>query len=128
MSRPPRRIAPPVGATKPAIIRSVVVLPQPDGPSSTTSSPCPMSRSTPATARTSPYVFVSAMSSRRAIASEHPRQLDVVVRYQHAGADQHDLQQRNCGDRRVDPPLQILEDRDRKRRLAGRDEKQRHLQ
>ena len=38
-SRPSSRIAPPVGSTKPAIICRVVVLPQPDGPSSETNSP-----------------------------------------------------------------------------------------
>ena len=36
---PSRRMSPAVGGTKPAIMRSVVVLPQPDGPSSTISSP-----------------------------------------------------------------------------------------
>src|SRR5438034_8075275 len=115
MSRPPRRIPPAVGTMNPAIMRNVVVLPQPDGPSSTTSSPCAISRSTPATARTSPYVLVSAVSCRRAIGSKHARQLDVVVRDQHTGADQHDLQQRNGGNRRVDPPLEILQDGDGER-------------
>lgn len=38
-SRPPSWIAPDVGAMKPAIICSVVVLPQPDGPSSERNSP-----------------------------------------------------------------------------------------
>ena len=38
-SRPSSRIAPAVGSTKPAIICRVVVLPQPDGPSSETNSP-----------------------------------------------------------------------------------------
>ena len=33
-STPPSRIRPAVGSSKPAIIRSTVVLPEPDGPSS----------------------------------------------------------------------------------------------
>ena len=39
-SRPPMRIAPAEGRMKPAIMRSVVVLPQPEGPSNARSSPC----------------------------------------------------------------------------------------
>ena len=39
MSRPRSRIRPPVGSSKPPIIRRVVVLPQPDGPSSEKNSP-----------------------------------------------------------------------------------------
>jgi hypothetical protein len=38
-SWPSRHTRPAVGAMKPAIMRSVVVLPQPLGPSSTTNSP-----------------------------------------------------------------------------------------
>ena len=38
-SRPPRCTAPAVGASKPAIIRSTVVLPEPDGPSIAKNSP-----------------------------------------------------------------------------------------
>ena len=37
------QISPSLGSTKPATIRSVVVLPQPDGPSSVTNSPSAMS-------------------------------------------------------------------------------------
>ena len=49
-SLPSSRIWPAVGCSKPAIIRSVVVLPQPDGPSSEKNSPAAMSRSMPRTA------------------------------------------------------------------------------
>src|SRR3954465_11436415 len=38
-SSPPIAIMPPVGCSRPAIMRSVVVLPHPDGPSTTTISP-----------------------------------------------------------------------------------------
>ena len=45
------------GRSKPAIRRSVVVLPEPDGPSMVKNSPRRTSRSTESTATTSPYVF-----------------------------------------------------------------------
>jgi len=45
---------PVLASMKPAIIRSVVVLPQPDGPSSATSSPSATSSETPATATVLP--------------------------------------------------------------------------
>ena len=41
-TRPSMRISPAVGSSKPAIMRSVVVLPQPDGPTNTTNSPSSM--------------------------------------------------------------------------------------
>src|SRR4249920_4060303 len=95
-------------------MRNVVVLPHPDGPSSTTSSPCAISRSTPATARKSPYILVSPVSCRRAMGPDlkHARQLDVAVGDQHTRTDQQDLQERYGGNGRVDAPLQVLQDRD----------------
>src|SRR3954467_1561579 len=45
------------GRSNPAIIRSVVVFPEPDGPSRVKNSPASMSRSTWSTATTSPYVL-----------------------------------------------------------------------
>ena len=53
-SVPSIRIRPAVGISKPAIIRRAVVLPQPDGPSSVTSSPSRTSKETPSTAVTRP--------------------------------------------------------------------------
>ena len=53
-SVPPIRTRPPVTASSPATIRNVVVLPQPDGPSSVTSSPCATSNETSSTAVTLP--------------------------------------------------------------------------
>src|SRR5262249_60390184 len=44
-----------VGSTNPAMIRSVVVLPQPEGPSSVRNSPSSTVRSSAASASTSPY-------------------------------------------------------------------------
>ena len=61
-SRPRSRIRPPVGSSKPPIIRSVVVLPQPDGPRSEKNSPLPISSETPSTARTSRKRFSRSRS------------------------------------------------------------------
>src|ERR1700761_3622749 len=47
---PPIEISPPVGCSRPATQRSVVVLPQPDGPSSTTISPAGTEKLTPSIA------------------------------------------------------------------------------
>src|SRR3954471_16412368 len=49
-SSPPIEIMPAVGCSSPAMQRSVVVLPQPDGPSSTTISPAAIRKVTPSTA------------------------------------------------------------------------------
>ena len=49
---PPTRISPPSGSRNPAIIRSVVVLPQPDGPSRQTNSPWPTDSSIESTGTT----------------------------------------------------------------------------
>src|SRR6266700_6885144 len=49
-NRPAMLISPPVGCSSPATQRNVVVLPQPDGPSSTTISPAGTAKFTPSTA------------------------------------------------------------------------------
>src|SRR6266536_663394 len=61
-SRSPIRIEPAVGGSKPAIMRRVVVLPQPDGPRSAMSSPSAIRRERASTARTSPNRFVRELS------------------------------------------------------------------
>src|SRR5262245_46689663 len=61
-SRSPMRIEPPVGGSKPAIMRRVVVLPQPDGPRSAMSSPSAIWRSSWSTATTSPNRLVREVS------------------------------------------------------------------
>src|SRR5690606_27303023 len=58
--------APAVGCSRPATIRMRVVLPQPDGPRRTRSSPSSMERLTPSTARTSPKSFRTFSNSTRA--------------------------------------------------------------
>src|SRR3954464_5641807 len=68
-SIPPSSIRPPSGRSKPAIRRSVVVLPEPEGPSSVKNSPRRTSRSMLSTAITPPYALrtpASRMSSSRA--------------------------------------------------------------
>src|SRR5215216_1333378 len=61
--RPSISISPSVGSSNPAIIRSVVVLPQPDGPSSARNSPGCTSRSMRSTATRSPNRFVTPRST-----------------------------------------------------------------
>ena len=52
-TRPPITMLPVSLRSSPATMRKVVVLPQPEGPSSVTNSPCSMARSMPSTAFTS---------------------------------------------------------------------------
>ena len=67
MSLPSIVIWPVVGCSKPAIIRRVVVLPQPDGPRNETNSPRSAARLKSRTAATSPNIFWMPVSSRNAI-------------------------------------------------------------
>src|SRR5262245_30665145 len=53
-TRSPMVISPSVTSSRPAIMRRMVVLPQPDGPTSTMNSPSPISRDTSRTACTPP--------------------------------------------------------------------------
>src|ERR1044072_4006853 len=59
----PTRISPALGSTKPAMSRSVVVLPQPDGPSRQTRWPCSMVSDMSSTTATSPYLLVRSRNS-----------------------------------------------------------------
>src|SRR6202165_3721701 len=60
--RPSKTTSPTSGRSKPAIIRSVVVLPHPDPPTTDTSSPCAISSDSPSTARAGPKHFVTPRS------------------------------------------------------------------
>src|ERR1700742_4544425 len=62
-TRSPTRISPIVGSTKPAIRRSVVVLPQPDGPSRQTSVPLAIVNEMSSTTAFEPYFFVNPRNS-----------------------------------------------------------------
>ena len=73
MSVPSTTIVPAVGFSKPAIIRSVVVLPQPDGPRNETNSPRSASRLKSSTAATPPgKVFWTPVNCRKPIVARRP--------------------------------------------------------
>src|SRR6476646_3091591 len=59
----PTRISPSLGSTKPAISRSVVVLPQPDGPSRHTRCPCSIVSYSSSTTAAWPYRLVKLRNS-----------------------------------------------------------------
>src|SRR5689334_10804301 len=65
ITSPSTSMVPLVGAMKPAIMRRVVVLPQPDGPSSETSSPSSSARLKSSTAVTPPNTRDTWRSTRR---------------------------------------------------------------
>src|SRR5215475_12311096 len=67
-SRPSRRIAPPLGSPKPAIICKVVVFPQPEGPSSETNSPFSTPRLRLSTARCEPKRLLRFSRTRKLMA------------------------------------------------------------
>ena len=110
-SLPPRRTRPAVGAMKPAIMRSVVVLPQPLGPSSTTNSPSRTSSETSCTATVAPKCLVRRFDLEPRHGLHDPRQLDEAVGDDHRRADQQDLQHRHRRDRRIDAVFEVLQDR-----------------
>src|SRR4051812_21025273 len=64
MSLPARVIEPELGVSRPATIRSVVVFPQPDGPSSAKNDPRGTSRSRSRTAWKAPKCLESCRSAR----------------------------------------------------------------
>src|SRR5687767_3947848 len=75
----PTRISPASGAMNPAISRSSVVLPQPDGPSSVTNARTPISSERSRTAVTAPNVFVTRSITMPAISGssrERQRRID----------------------------------------------------
>src|SRR6201995_3646094 len=98
MPAPLSRISPLVGSSKPATIRSVVVLPQPEGPSSEKNSPPATWRSIASTATTSSKCLVSA-TSVTSPATAHPL-IDLVMVVSGSGRSRGGL-----GDeaRRLDP-------------------------
>src|SRR5215203_4872759 len=137
-SSPPITTRPAVGGTKPATMRSVVVLPQPEGPSSATISPCATSRSTRSTAVEAPYRLPRASRTRRPITSPphrrrsrssyDPRYGHETVRDQHQGAHEQDLHRGHGRQGGVDAELQVVEHGDRQGRPAGADQQQAEFQ
>src|SRR6202011_1570319 len=77
---PPMAISPPVGCSRPATQRSVVVLPQPDGPSSTTISPAGTAKLTPSTAgRPIENCLRRSLTSSAAVMVPAPRLASLAV-------------------------------------------------
>ena len=66
-TRSPMRISPAVMFSSPAIIRSKVDLPQPDGPTSTTNSPSRIEMSTPWMTLVAPKAFRTSRIATEAI-------------------------------------------------------------
>src|SRR6266571_6784959 len=64
MSASPMRIWPKVGSSSPATIRSVVVLPQPEGPSRAKNEPCGIESVRSSTAMNEPKDLVTCMMRR----------------------------------------------------------------
>ncbi|MNT35914.1 hypothetical protein D3C72_1719640 [compost metagenome] len=64
MSRPPCQISPLPGRSSPAIARSRVVLPQPEGPRKQTNSPCSMAREISLRAWKAPKCLLRCLISR----------------------------------------------------------------
>ena len=76
-SRSPRKIAPSLGCSKPPIMRSVVVLPQPDGPSRAKNEPRGISSEMPSTAATSSKRLTTLSSRTSGVAQ--PRSSSAAV-------------------------------------------------
>src|SRR5579864_7089962 len=77
-SLPSMTMRPWSGVSNPAISRSSVVLPQPDGPSSANNSPSSTDSDTPSTAAIAPNFLPTASISKSAIASRSAAGLDPV--------------------------------------------------
>src|SRR5690349_21337238 len=77
MSLSPSWMVPEVGVSRPATIRRVVVLPQPDGPSRAKNDPVGMSRASDFTAVKSPNSLVRLRSRKPSNRSAPPRSCPV---------------------------------------------------
>src|SRR5262245_26282137 len=67
MSRPPWSMLPPLCVSSPAMMRSSVVLPQPDGPRKQTNSPCATARSMSSSAVKLPNCLRMPLSLRKVV-------------------------------------------------------------
>src|SRR3984893_15511333 len=99
---PPIQISPSLISSRPAIMRSVVDFPQPDGPTSTTNSRSLMSRLMSLTATTGPYALCTLVRTTSAIASDPQAAHDVLLSEQ--GHDQR-RNERDDGGRAHEVPL-----------------------
>src|SRR5688572_6806140 len=99
-TRPPKRISPASGRSKPAIMRSVVVLPHPEPPTSATSSPGAMSRDSASTARAPPKRLVrprKLMSTSAGVLLQPLLDETVLVRGQFHEVDVDEIHLRDLG-------------------------------
>src|ERR1041384_7463055 len=123
--RLPTQISPDSGLRNPATRRSVVVLPQPEGPSSATSSPGFTSSESPSTAATSPECRVSALTATPAPPSV-PHAEDVApergLHDRHGREGQHEHHEPEHGDRAELAFFLQIEDHDRHDLRVGREE------
>src|SRR6266542_5530104 len=120
-TRPSIEIVPSVAVSSPATIRSAVVFPQPEGPTSTTNSPSSIERSSRSTARTPPgKSFVTLSNSTRATSAL--RRAAGEARHEVALEDQEQGKDGQRGEEH-DPELLPVVDRERPHRNvdAGRD-------
>src|ERR1022692_4356274 len=117
------RTAPALASVNPAIMRKVVVLPQPDGPRRTRSSPSATSSEKSSTATNSPKRLLTwssvTVAIRDSLSLHDFGKADKPIGNQKPRADDPNLNRGYCRDRGIDFPLQILEDGDGQRRLAG---------
>src|SRR6476659_8351237 len=90
MSSPPSVMRPASGCSKPAIIRKVVVLPDPEGSRSVKNSPAPTVRSTVSTATTSPYVFLHPSTATSAATDEALQDVEPLVQFLVADRERHE--------------------------------------
>src|SRR3954464_6873592 len=101
-SRPAIRTAPVVSGSRPATIRSVVLFPHPDGPTSTTNSPGATSRLTSSTATTPPGNSLRTPSSTIPAsggATEHPP--DVAVEHERDDRRRQHREHAGGGEQRI---------------------------
>src|SRR4051794_21457799 len=112
-SSEPRKMRPPVGSSRPAIIRKVVVLPQPEGPSRQKNSPLATVKSAPRTAAKLPNDF--SRFSTRISAMVLPRKL--------GDDDEHHGAQQDRGER---PAIKRERERLHQHDDAGDDQRDRH--
>src|SRR5258708_30879728 len=88
MTSPSMAIVPELGSRNPAIMRSVLVLPQPDGPSSDTNSPGMMARLRCSTASTEPKAQLTLSStSRGTVGADGAADLVMRVSFRSAGGE-----------------------------------------
>src|SRR5438876_12147657 len=131
--RSPTQISPASGRRNPATRRSVVVLPQPDGPRSETSSPGSTRRSSPSSAARSPYRFVSPLIVTPGMGSRSVLRADDVAteqRLHHDDGGEGHAEHKEAEDRDGAELALLLqvEDHDRDHLGAGREEDDRRRQ